>query len=91
MQDKDKLLPPFLPECLHTRADVKLILALTRTHTDRYFCFVSSVDSPLGGLNKQTYLASGEGTARACLSRLGAHLLLAEMDHANLHSRLTQM
>lgn len=90
MHDKDKRLPSFLSERLHTRSHLKLV-TLTRTHTDRYFCDVSSVDSPLGRLNKQTYLACGEGTARACLGRLAAPLLLAEMHHANLHSWLAQM
>lgn len=88
---QDKRLPSFLSERLHTRSHLKLVVALTRTHTDRYFCYVSSVDSPLGSLNKQTYLACGEGTAKACLSRLAAPLLLAQMHHANLHSRLAQL
>lgn len=58
---------------------------------DRYFCYVSGADFPSGTLNKQTYLASGEGTARACQSRFGAHLLLAKMNQGYSHSRLPQM
>lgn len=88
MRDKDKWLPPFCSERLCACSNIRLVLALTRTHTDRYSCYVSRAASPSGGLYKQTYLASGEGRARACRSRFGAHLLLAEVHQANLLSRL---
>lgn len=58
---------------------------------DRYFSYVSGADFPSGTLNKQTYLASGEGTVRACRSRFGAHLLMAKMNQGYSHSRLPQM
>lgn len=91
MQDKDGLLSlhPFLKERIlsHTLD----LFWPSQAHIGRYFCYVSGVDFLLGTLNKQTYLASREGIVRACQSRFGVHLLLAEMNQHDSHSWLPQM
>lgn len=92
MQDKDELLIPTLSvrrNCMLTYTWA--VLWPSEEHMDRYFCYVSGADFPWGTLNKQTYLASREGMARACQHRFGAHLLLAKMNQGYSQSWLPQV
>lgn len=92
MQDKDELLIPTLS--VRHNSILTYTWALlwpSEEHTDRYFCYVNGADFPSGTLNKQTYLASRAGMARACQHRFGAHLLLAKMNQGYSQSWLLQV